>query len=315
MMAERTATAGPHAPQAATARPHFRGFWREGLDRFFENRLALLFGLLIVVLILVAVAAPLFTTYVTHFDAGQQDLTALFKPIGTPTHPLGSDELGRDVLTRLIWGSRVTLGVGFLTMSLLLLIGGTIGMIAGYYGGAIGEILMRAVDAILAIPPIFLLILVTSILPFRLGPFRVEYDAFSIAVVIAVTSWGGLSRLVRGEVLSIKNRDFVLAARAIGAPAGRIMLRHLFPNVLPVMIVAGSLGLGQIILIQAALDFVGLGVRPPTPTWGNMLFNAQVYFYNSSSLVVLPGLCIVVAVLAANIVGNAVRDAFDPRLR
>ena len=292
-----------------------RGYWRQGFDRFRENKLGVGFSIIVVVLLLIALAAPLFSEYVTHYDTGQQDLRALFAPIGTPSHLLGTDELGRDVFTRLIWGSRVTLGVGFLTVALLLIIGSTVGLVAGFYEGILGEVLMRAVDAILAIPVIFLLILVTSLLPITVGPLRIEHDAVSISLVIAITSWGGVARLIRGEVLALKNRDFVLATRSVGATGPRIMYRHLFPNVLPTVIVAGSLGLGQIILVQAALDYIGLGVRAPTPTWGNMLFNAQSYFYHSTTLVVLPGISILIAVLAANLVGNAVRDAFDPRLK
>jgi peptide/nickel transport system permease protein len=265
------------------------------------------FATVVLLLALLALAAPLVSRYVTHIDPTQQDLTVIFGPLGTTGHLLGTDELGRDVFTRLIWGSRVSLGVGFLTVTLCL--------VAGFYGGIVGELLMRLVDTILAIPVIFLLILVTSVLPIHIGPLHIEHDAVSISIVIAITSWGGVARLVRAEVLAIKSREFITATRSIGATGTRIIVRHLLPNVLPVIIVTGSLGLGQIILVEAALDFIGLGVRPPTPTWGNMLFNSQSYFYHSTSLVTLPGLCILVAVLAANIVGNAVRDAFDPRLR
>jgi len=310
-----TAQSAPVAARPLGEPIRGQGYWRQGFARFRRNPLGVTFATVVLFLALLALAAPLVSRYVTHIDPTQQDLTVIFGPLGTKGHLLGTDELGRDVFTRLIWGSRVSLGVGFLTVTLYLLIGGTVGLVAGFYGGIVGELLMRLVDTILAIPVIFLLILVTSVLPIHIGPLHIEHDAVSISIVIAITSWGGVARLVRAEVLSIKSREFITATRSIGATGTRIIVRHLLPNVLPVIIVTGSLGLGQIILVEAALDFIGLGVRPPTPTWGNMLFNSQSYFYHSTSLVTLPGLCILVAVLAANIVGNAVRDAFDPRLR
>jgi peptide/nickel transport system permease protein len=165
---------------------------------------------------------------------------------------------------------------------------------------------MRFVDMVLAIPSIFLFILMSIL-------FRP--NALTLSVIIASVGWGTVARLVRGEVLSVKNRDFVLASRSIGAGDARLILRHLLPNVLPVMIVAASLGVGAVILVEAALDFLGLGIHPPTPSWGNMLSGAQTYYHHSAYLVVFPGLMIFLTVLAANIFGNAVRDAFDPRLR
>ncbi len=165
---------------------------------------------------------------------------------------------------------------------------------------------MRFVDILLSIPAIYLFILVASVL---------SLNVISLSFLIALVGWGGVARLVRGEVLSVKNRDFIMATRSVGASDARLMLRHLLPNVLPVMIVAASLGVGGIILVEAALDFIGLGVRPPTPSWGNMLSNSQSYFVHSAWLVALPGACIFITVLGLNIFGNAVRDAFDPRLK
>jgi len=165
---------------------------------------------------------------------------------------------------------------------------------------------MRFVDIVLAVPAIFLFILMSIV-------FRP--NAFTLSAIIASVGWGTVARLVRGEVLTVKNRDFILATRSLGASNLRLMLRHLLPNVMPVMIVAASLGVGTIILVEAALDFLGFGISPPTPSWGNMLTNAQTYFVHSTWLVLFPGVMIFITVLAANVFGNAVRDAFDPRLR
>lgn len=282
-----------------------QSYWNESWARLRANRIGVAAGILILILALIAVAAPLFSQFVTHFDPARQHLTDNFEVPGRP-YLLGTDELGRDTLTRLIYGGRVTLGVAFLTVLLSLSLGSAVGLLAGYYGGWLDDLLMRIVDVFLAIPAIFLFILMSIL-------FRP--NAITLAAIIASVGWGGVARLVRGEVLSVKQRDFILAARTIGARDVRVIFRHLLPNVLPVLIVAASLGVGQIILIEAALDFLGLGIQPPTPSWGNMLTNAESYFFHSTWLVVFPGLTIFITVLASNIFGNAVRDAFDPRLK
>lgn len=299
------------APELATARSEPRahrpaqGFWSESWERLRGNRLGVAAGGLIVALALIAVAAPLVSAFVTHYDPARQDLNNNFDLPGR-IHWLGSDELGRDTLTRLVWGARISLGVGFLTVAIQLTFGTAIGLLAGYYGRLFDDVLMRVVDVVLAFPPIFLFIGLSIL-------FRPS--TLTLSLIIASVGWGVVARLVRGEVLAIKNRDFMLAARSIGARDRRLILGHLLPNVMPVMIVAASLALGQIILIEAALDFLGLGIQPPTASWGNMLTNAQTYFVHSTWLVVFPGLTIFVTVLAANLFGNAVRDAFDPKLR
>src|SRR5438067_2298488 len=282
-----------------------QSYWNESWERLRANRIGMAAGVLIVILALIAIAAPLFSLAVTHFQPQTIDLGATFAKPGS-AHVLGTDELGRDTLTRLIYGGRVTLGVAFLTVAVSLTVGAGVGMLAGYYGGWLDDILMRLVDTVLAIPAIFLFILMSIL--FRPTPI-------SLALIIASVGWGNVARLVRGEVLSVKQRDFILATRSIGARDVRMMVRHLLPNVLPVLIVAASLGVGQIILIEAALDFLGLGIQPPTASWGNMLTNAESYFFHSFWLVIFPGVTIFITVLASNIFGNAVRDAFDPRLK
>jgi peptide/nickel transport system permease protein len=302
-----------HAVERELPSPAFEGearrpaqsYWNESWERLRSNRIGIVCGSLILVLALIAIAAPVISHFLTHYEPFQLDLDNTFQPPGHP-HLLGTDELGRDTLTRLIYGGRVTLGVAFLTVALSLTLGTTVGLAAGFYGRWIDDLLMRFVDVVLAFPAIFLFILMAIL--FRPTPI-------TLAAIIASVGWGGVARLVRGEVLSVKQRDFILATQSIGARDGRLIFRHLLPNVLPVLIVAASLGVGQIILIEAALDFLGLGIQPPTASWGNMLTNSQSYFFHSVWLVNFPGITIFVTVLAANLFGNAVRDAFDPRLK
>jgi len=306
---EATRLGGAGGPvEGAPAPPAGRGFWRESWRRLRANRLGMAAAAVILAMAALALLAPLLSAGLTHRGFSEQDITNNFAPPGTAGHWLGTDELGRDTLTRLIWGAQVSLSVGFLTVAISILLGTAVGLLAGYHGGLLDDLLMRLVDAILSVPRLFLFILV-GILFFR------RTSVLSLSVVIASVGWGGTARLVRGEVLSIKNRDFMLATRSIGAGAGRLIVRHLLPNALPVLIVAASLGVGGVILAEAALDYLGFGIHPPTPSWGNMLSNAQQYFFHSVWLVFLPGASIFLTVLAANLFGNAVRDAFDPRLR
>ncbi len=282
-----------------------KSYWVESVTRLRDNRIGVFAGYLILVLAAIAVLAPLISTFVTHFDPTRQDLQGSFLGPGR-SHWLGADETGRDTLTRLVYGARVSLGVGFLTVAMQIVVGGSVGLMAGFFGRWVDGLLMRIVDMVLAVPPIFLFILMGIV-------FRP--NALTLSAIIASVGWGTVARLVRAEALSVKNRDFVMATRSLGASNLRLMLRHLLPNVLPVMIVAASLAVGAVILVEAALDFLGFGITPPTPSWGNMLTNAQTYYAHSTWLVVFPGVMIFITVLAANVFGNAVRDAFDPRLR
>lgn len=283
-----------------------RSYWRESLTRLSENKIGMACGIFILVMALIALLAPVLAQLINH-DAYRQNLDNTFGP-PSASNWFGTDELGRDTLTRLLFGARVSLGIGFLAIFLSLTVGACVGLAAGYFGGWIDEILMRAVDILLSIPSIYLLILMSS-LPWFRG------NVIYLAVLLAFIGWGGLARLVRGEVLSIKTREFMIATKSVGAGDIRLMFRHLLPNALPVMIVSSTLGVGGIILAEAALDFIGLGVQLPTPSWGNMLLNSQSYFYHSLWLVYIPGAMIVLTVLATNIFGNALRDAFDPRLK
>jgi peptide/nickel transport system permease protein len=292
------------APGGTAGRPA-RSYWAESWERLRGNRIGMGAGYVILFLAALAVLAPLVSQFVTHYDPTRQDLESQF--VGpSAQHWLGADETGRDTVTRLIYGARVSLGVGFLTVAIQIVVGGGVGLIAGFFAGWLDNVLMRIVDMVLAIPAIFLFILMSILF---------TPNAVTLSLIIASVGWGGVARLVRGEVLSVRNRDFMLATRSLGASNSRLIMRHLLPNVLPVMIVSASLGVGAIILAEAALDFLGFGIHPPTPSWGNMLANAQTYFAHSTWLVIFPGVMIFVTVLAANLFGNAVRDAFDPRLR
>jgi peptide/nickel transport system permease protein len=218
-------------------------------------------------------------------------------------HPLGTDELGRDALTRLLYGGRVSLSVGLGSMLLATPIGVCCGAAAGLAGGRLDTLMMRAVDFLLSFPAIFVLLILAS---FRHG------SVLSVILYIGLFGWMGMARLVRAQVLSLRERDFVTAARSLGAGRVRIIARHVLPNAVAPAIVAAALGVAGAILIEAALDFLGFGVPPDTPTWGNLMSNAELYFTSAPLLAISPGLAITAAVVAVNVVGDALRDALDP---
>lgn len=281
-------------------------------QRFRRDKLAMAGAAVLILLIVLALSAPLLARYVTTYTPEQIELGATLKPPGyqrsdqAAVHWLGTDELGRDVLTRAIYGGRVSLYVSLLTVLISLTLGTVTGAIAGFYGGWVDNVLMRLVDIMLSIPGLFLLILISVV--FRPG-------VTGLAFVIASLSWMGTSRLVRGEFLALKARDFVDAARVVGSRNVRIIFRHILPNATSPIIVSATLALGGVILTEAALSFLALGVQPPTPSWGNMLTNAQQYLYRAPHLIVIPGLFIFVTVLSGNLMGNGLRDALDPKMR
>jgi peptide/nickel transport system permease protein len=281
-------------------------------QRFRRDRLAIAGTAVLILLITLALSAPLLARYVTRYTPEQIELGATLKSPGyqrsedAAVHWLGTDELGRDVLTRAIYGGRVSLYVSLLTVLISLTLGTVVGAIAGFYGSWVDNVLMRLVDIMLSIPGLFLLILISVV--FRPG-------VTGLAFVIASLSWMGTSRLVRGEFLALKARDFVDAARVVGARNSRIIFRHILPNATSPIIVSATLALGGVILSEAALSFLALGVQPPTPSWGNMLTNAQQYLYRAPYLIVIPGFFIFVTVLSGNLMGNGLRDALDPKTR
>lgn len=288
----------PHARPAVLAshpRSGFTVFWR----RFRRNRLALAALAFLVAVHLVALAANALAPY----DPAALDLLNQFAN-PSAANILGTDESGRDVLSRLIVGSRVSLAVGTLAMLVAVTIGCVIGSLAGFYGRMTDGILMRLTDGMLTIPTFFLALLVLAVFGSSLT---------NVILVIGLTGWMVVGRVVRAEVLRTLPQEFVLAARALGASDLRLIARHVVPQAFPSVIVAATLGVAYAILTESALSYLGLGVQPPTPTWGNMLSGAQQYVWSKPHLAVYPGLLIMLCVLSYNIVGDALRDALDPR--
>lgn len=271
-------------------------YWR----RFRGNRLALAGAGLILLLGLIALLAPAVATH----DPLRQDVVRRLQP-PSGGHWMGTDDLGRDVYSRIVYGTRVSLAVGVLAMAVSVLIGAAVGLAAGYYGRWVDAALMRLVDVLLCFPSIFLILMVIAFL---------EPNILNVMAVIGLTSWMGLARLVRGECLSLRERDFVLAARGLNLPAPRILFIHLLPNVVSPVIVAATLGIGAAVLTESALSFLGLGVQPPAPSWGNMLSAGKDYIHLAWWLSIFPGLSLLVTVLGFNLLGEGLRDVLDPRM-
>jgi peptide/nickel transport system permease protein len=270
--------------------------WR----RYVRHRGAVLALAVVIIVVAVALLVPLMVPQDTAIQPHPQNM--LHTPDGS--HPLGTDEVGRDILARLMYASRISLTVGVLAMLLSIGLGISVGAIAGYFGGWVDTGLMRLTDALLSIPVLFLLIALAVVL----GP-----SVRTLILAIGALSWMELARIIRANILSLREREFVEAARAIGASDVLIIARHILPNTFGPIVVAGTLNVGNAMLTEAAVSYLGLGVQPPTPSWGNMLFNAQSYLWNAPWVALYPGLMIVVTVLAINFVGDGLRDALDPR--
>lgn len=264
------------------------------------NRLAL-FGALWLLLL---VALVLLQPWLGLPSPTDLSLSNQFRP-PSREHLLGTDENGRDVLARLLAGGRVSLAVGFAGALLTVLIASVLGVLAGYFGGVVDDVLMRLTDTLMAIPTFFLLMVIVSIWGSGIAV---------MVLALALTRWMDVARLVRAEVLRTKSQEFIAAAEALGAPSWRLMFKHLLPQALPSMIVATSLNVGYVMLVEAALSFLGLGILPPTPSWGNMLTDSQYYVWTAPQLAVYPGIAIALTVLAFNALGDVVRDALDPRM-
>jgi len=274
--------------------------WRLFLSRFLENRLALLSAIFLFSLFIISIFAP----WLSPYDPFKIDVNAILMP-PSPSHPLGTDMLGRDVLSRLIFGARISLKVGFVAVGIATIIGTILGAIAGYYGGAVDAIIMRFVDIMLCFPSFFLILAVIAFL---------EPSIWNIMVVIGLTSWMGVTRLVRAEFLSLKERDFVLAARALGASDMRIIFKHIMPNAMAPVLVSATLGIPGAILTEAALSFLGIGVQLPTPSWGNMLTAGKDNLEIAWWLSLFPGIAILLTVLAYNLLGEGIQDALNIRI-
>ncbi len=276
-------------------------FFREILwQRLRRNRMAMAGAGIVLVMFVLAMAAPLIGR-----DPGAIEIARRLQPPSW-IYPLGTDDLGRDVLTRILYGARISLLVGFVAVGIATTIGIMLGALAGYYGRWIDTVLMRFVDIMLCFPTFFLILAVIAFL---------DPSIWNIMIIIGLTGWMGVARLVRAEFLSLRERDFVLAARAIGANDARIIFRHILPNALSPVLVSVTLGVAGAILTESALSFLGIGVQPPTPSWGNMLLAGKQTLGTAWWLSVFPGLAILVTVLGYNLLGEGIRDALDPRIR
>jgi len=268
-----------------------------------RDRLTLfaLFGLLIMALI--CGLGPPIVEQALNIDSTRTSVAERYLP-PSPTHPLGTDNVGRDQLVRLLYGGRISLAIASVSSLLTIGIGVVSGLAAGYYGGTLDAALRWIISTLESIPAFFLLIVVTTI--WSPGPE-------ALVVLLAFLGWSATARLVRGEVLALRERDYVLAARALGATGWRIMVSQLLPNLVPLIVVSLTINAGSLILVESGLSFLGLGVQPPTPTWGNMLTEARAHFYRGTYLIVWPGIMIALTVLFLYLVGDGLRDALDPR--
>ncbi len=273
---------------------------RRLLPRLAQDRLASIGIVVIALLILIALAAPL----LAPADPGAIDAVNRLAPPSL-SHPLGTDNLGRDMLSRLIFGSRWSLGTVAIATLLILSIGVTVGTIAGYYGGVIDEILIRLVDVLLAFPSLLLALAIAG----TLGP-----GITSVIAGLASVWWASYARIVRGMVLSIREREYILAARSLGAAEVHIVLRHVLPNILPPVVILATVEMGELILAVAGLGFLGLGAQSPTPEWGAMVSDGRSFLLSAPQLMIYPGLAICATVLAFNLMGDGLRDMLDPRL-
>lgn len=270
-------------------------------NRIKKNKFAL-FGILIILALAVLAAA---SGYLSPYDPAGQNLVHRLEPPSSQ-HLLGTDDLGRDILSRMLSGIRVSLTVGFSAVGIMALIGTMLGIISGYFGGKTDVIIMRFVDIMLCFPTFFLIILVIAFL---------EPNIYNVMIVIGLTSWPGLTRLVRAEVLSLREREFIQAADLLGLTHARIFFVHILPNVISPILVAATLGVGDAILTESGLSFLGLGIQPPASSWGQMLSAGKDYIYFAWWLSLFPGLAILMTVMAFNLLGEGLRDVMDPRTK
>jgi peptide/nickel transport system permease protein len=280
--------------------------WRSPLQvtwrRLRKDKFAMLGAFWLLFIALVSLLAPLLAPY----DPLEINLRIRLMPIGTPAHFLGTDDLGRDILSRLIWGGRISLLVGFLAVLFSMTLGTIIGLLTGFYGGMLDTIVMRLIDVLMAFPAILLAIAVVA----ALGP-GLEHAMLAVAIV-GIPYY---TRIVRGSVLTLREREYILAARALGSNRGRIIAAHLFPNSLPPLIIAATLDVGWMIMFAAGLSFLGLGAQPPAAEWGIMLSEGHKFIRQAPHASIIPGLAIFLVVLSLNLLGDGLRDALDPHLR
>jgi peptide/nickel transport system permease protein len=292
-----SARAGSQPLQPAVQSP---GQSRQAWRRFRRHRLAIVGGVVLGAIVMLCLIAPL---VVPESAANRVDPTH-FRAPPSLAHPFGNDDVGRDILWRVIYGGRISLAIGALSIALAMTIGVVLGSVSGFYGSWPDSVIMRITDAMLSMPSLLLLIVMTKIL----GP-----SVPTIILVIGLLNWMQVTRIVRANFLSLKAHDFVLAARALGVSDRSIIFRHVLPNTLAPVVVAATLGVGYAIILEASASFLGLGVQPPTASWGSMLYRAQTLMEQAPWVAIFPGLMILVTVMAINFIGDGLRDAIDPR--
>jgi peptide/nickel transport system permease protein len=283
------------------AAPAGRSLARDAWRRLLRSKSAIVGGTILLAIMIGALLAPLISPY-DPIKTSQR--TSLEAP--SATHPMGTDRFGRDVLTRVLWGGRLSLPVGFVSVVIAAVIGVAFGLVAGFYGGWIDAVIMRCVDLLLAFPGILLALAIVAILGASL---------LNLMIAVGIASIPDYVRITRGTVLTLKEREFVLAARTIGARNLALLLRHILPNVLGPLIVLATLGMASAIITGSALSFLGLGIKPPTPEWGNMLSEGREFLQRAWWVAFFPGLAIMLTVFAINLLGDGLRDALDPRMR
>ncbi len=289
---------------AADTRHHSRSFWRDALAFIRRDRLTIFAVSVLLALTLICSLSPVFIERVFNLEVNDTSIPDRFKLPGEDGFVLGTDQLGRDQFLRLIYGGRVSLTIAYLASALTVFIGITLGLLAGYYGRQIDDLISWGINTLSAIPPLFLLLIAAAV-------WKPSTEV--LIIVLAALGWVGTSRLVRGEVLSLKERDYVLAARALGASDFRILIYHILPNVFSIVMVTMTIIAGNLILIESGLSYLGMGIQPPTPTWGNMLTDSRSYLVTGVHLIFMPGILIMITVLCFYLVGDGLRDALDPR--
>ncbi len=284
------------------------GLWTDAVDRIRHDPITLAALGILAVMVILASLADVLAQHVFHYTLTQQDLLRTWEPptLAEPAYWLGGDNLGRSQIVRILYGGRISMFIGVFGALVSVGTGITLGVTAGYFRGWWDDVVVWLVTTLSNIPILFLLIMIG--LYFRL-------DALSLSILIGMLGWLGIANFARGQTISLRDREYVQAARAVGASASRVMLRHILPNIIPLMIVLAMVDIGGIILAESALSYLGFGVQPPQPSWGNMLSEATAYYFKGPHLIIVPGIAITVTVLCLYLIGDGLRDAFDPRLR
>jgi peptide/nickel transport system permease protein len=283
------------------------------LRRLRRDKLTIIAMSFIVLLTSVSLCASFIEDHILHVDYTRTNINEAFLPPGAVGHILGTDDLGRDHLARLLYAGQISLGIAFTAAIVSLIIGVSLGILTGYYGGIVDDVINWIITTLNSIPTLFLLLIVSAVVltnPALSGTFL--RGPFGLVAVLGLLGWTGTTRLVRGETLSIREREYIIGARAVGASPIRVMVSHILPNLLSIVVITLAIDIGGLILTESALSFLGLGVQAPYASWGNMLTNAQTYFNKGVYLVVAPGLLIVATVLCLYVIGDGLRDAFDP---